>query len=173
MKKYLPILALLLLFPFLLFSNLPAKKAGKSNDDLASSAGTMMLNEIILCQGDGITIPHNGDETLDAGDIIKAVIHDNSGTILGNVFGNQMPINNFFSTPPPGITLGATYYISAIAGMDDGTGNVDLTDPELSVAQGTPIVFVGPIETYLSETICEGQSIIVGCDVLTLSLIHI
>ena len=160
MKKYLPIFVLLLSFPFLLFSK-------KSNLDLASSAGTMILDEITLCEGDGITIPHNGDETLDAGDIIKAVIHDNNGTILGNIFGDQMPINTFFSVAPPGITPGTTYYISAIAGMDDGTGNVDLTDPELSVAQGTPIVFVGAIETSLFETICEGEVINVGTNVFT------
>ena len=160
MKKYLPIFALLLSSPFLLFSK-------KSNYDLASSAGTMILNQIILCDGDGTNIPHNGDEILEAGDIIRAVIHDNNGTVLGNIFGGQMPINNFLSVAPPGIISGTTYYISAIAGMDDGNGNVDLTDPELSIAQGTPIVFVEPIETYLFETICEGDFVNVGPNVFT------
>ncbi|MFK7771305.1 MAG: T9SS type A sorting domain-containing protein [Saprospiraceae bacterium] len=167
MKKHLPIFILLLLFPFLLLSNLPAENTGNSNYDLASSAGTMNLDEITLCDGDGTFIPHNGDETLDAGDIIKAVIHDNNGTILGNIFGDQMPINTFFSVAPPGIISGTTYYISAIAGMDDGTGNVDLTDPELSVAEGTPIVFVGSIETFFSAVICEGEVLNVGTNVFS------
>ncbi|MFK8005243.1 MAG: T9SS type A sorting domain-containing protein [Saprospiraceae bacterium] len=161
MKKILLISVSFFLIPFFLFS--------KNNYEIASSAGTMMLDSIILCEGEGTIIPHNGDETLDSGDIIRAVIHDNNGTILGNVFGSQMPINNFFNVPPPGIIFGTTYYISAIAGMDDGTGNVDLNDPELSVAQGTPVIFGESIETYLSETICEGSFIIVGCDILTTS----
>jgi len=55
------------------------------------------------------------------------------------------------------MTLGTTYYISAIAGMDDGNGNVDLTDPELSVAVGTPVTFFAPTTSTFEETICQGD----------------
>ena len=149
MKKQLLIFVFLSILPFLLFSK---------NKNLASSAGTMNLDEINLCQGQITTAPHNGDESLDAGDIIRVVLHDNSGTTLGNITGGQLLIQATISDFIPGITFGTTYYISAIAGMDDGTGNVDLTDPELSVAQGTPIVFLGPLESNELATICQGET---------------
>ncbi len=151
MKKYLPTFALLLLFPFLLFSK---------NNSLVSSAGTMNLDPINLCLGQTVIVPHNGDEILDPDDIIRVVLHDNSGTTLGNITGVQLPINATLSSILSGISFGTTYYISAIAGIDDGTGNVDLTDPELSVAQGTPIVFLDLLESNMNVVICEGESIV-------------
>ncbi|MFK7771304.1 MAG: T9SS type A sorting domain-containing protein [Saprospiraceae bacterium] len=130
MNKHLPIFTFLFLFPLFLFSN--------NNAELASSAGTMNLDPQSVC---GQVPPsHNGDEVLDAGDVLRFVIHDNNGATLGNVLdgqGGAMEGYGFF----PGMVFGTTYYLSAIVGMDDGTGNVDLTDPELSIAQGTPIVF--------------------------------
>ena len=151
MKLKLPLFTVLFLFPFLLFSK---------NNNLASSAGTMNLDPINLCLGQTVVVPHNGDETLDPDDIIRVVLHDDSGTTLGNITGGQLPILSTISDILPGITNGTTYYISAIAGMDDGSGNVDLTDPELSVAQGTPIVFLGLLESNEQVTICDGESVV-------------
>ena len=37
---------------------------------------------------------------------------------------------------------GTTYYISAVAGNDDGSGAVDLADSCLSVANGQPVIFL-------------------------------
>ena len=127
MKKKITTFSLLFLFAHLLFSN-------HNNFELVSSAGTMNLNPINLCLGQTIVVPHNGDQTLDPDDIIRVVLHDNSGTTLGNITGVQLPINAALSSILSGINFGTTYYISAIAGMDDGMGNVDLTDSELSVA---------------------------------------
>ncbi len=137
MKKKLPIFCLLCLFTHLLFSN-------HNTFDFASSAGTMDINEVTYCFGVSAFPLHNGDETLDAGDLLKFVIHDNNGTSLGNMFGGQGDVSTAYGVFP-GMTFGTTYYISAIAGMDDGTGKVDLTDPELSVAQGTPVIFLAEL----------------------------
>ncbi len=130
MNKQLLTFAFLFLFPLFLFSN--------NNLEIASSAGTMNIDPQSVC---GQVPPsHNGDEVLEAGDVLRFVIHDNSGATLGNILdgqGGTMEGYGFF----PGMVFGTTYYLSAIAGVDDGTGNVDLTDPELSVAPGTPIVF--------------------------------
>jgi len=104
----------------------------------------MNINTMTYCDGESAFPIHNGDETLDAGDILKFVIHDNSGTTLGNMFGGQGDVNTAYGIFP-GMTNGTTYYISAIAGMDDGTGKVDLNDPELSVAQGTPVIFLAAL----------------------------
>ena len=150
MKKQLPIFTLLLIFPILLFSKM-------NIIEIASSAGTMDINEMTYCDGEVAFPIHNGDETLDAGDILKFVIHDNTGMTLGNMFGGQGDVNTAFSVFP-GMVLGTTYYISAIAGMDDGTGKIDLTDPELSVAQGTPVIF-------LSELIADpGMGGVIDCN---------
>ncbi len=40
-----------------------------------------------------------------------------------------------------GMNTGTTYYISAIAGPDDGSGNVDRNHTCFSISSGTPVIF--------------------------------
>ena len=133
MKKLLPTLAILLL-PFFLFSK-------SETITLASNAGTMDQNPQIFCDGESTTPLHNGDAILDPGDFLRFILHDGSGAVLGNVVSSQGDINTGFGRTSQ-MSVNQTYYLSAIAGEDDGTGNVNLSDPELSVAQGTPITFL-------------------------------
>ncbi len=143
MKKLLPILTILL-FPFFLF-------AKTENITFASIAGTMDQTPQTYCQFDTIFILHNGDASLDAGDLLRFVIHDGSGTSLGNIFSFQGDINSQFGFTSQ-MDLNQTYFLSAIAGEDDGTGNVDLSDPELSVAQGTPLNFLESPDPSISSS---------------------
>jgi len=58
------------------------------------------------------------------------------------------------------MTYGTTDYISAVVGNDLGGGAVDLTDPCLAVAQGTPVVYYEEPTAALSgdATICVGDA---------------
>jgi gliding motility-associated-like protein len=60
------------------------------------------------------------------------------------------------------MTYGTTYYISAVAGDNDGSGNVDLTDPCLSVSAGTPVTWYAlPTVTANASatTVCSGSPV--------------
>ncbi len=144
MKRLIPILSLLVCLPIFLFSK-------NTNTTLVSSAGTMNLTPESICFGESAFPNHNNDETLDPGDILKFVIHDNSGAMLGNMFGGQGDMITAFGVSP-GMSFGTTYYLSAIAGADDGTGKVDLNDPDLSVAQGTPVTFLELVPIFVVAT---------------------
>lgn len=131
----------------------------ESNNSI-SSAGTMDIDPIIICGSQVATATHNNNEILDADDILVYYLHEGSGTALVN------PIT-FSNTPnfsfQPGMSYGTTYYISAVVGNDNGSGGVDLTDPCLSVASGTPVVFspslIGASLTA-PDTACAGSTVV-------------
>lgn len=146
MKKMLPFLFLFII-PLFLFSK---------NNLLISDPGTMNLTPITECNGQPAMATHNGDETLDPGDLLQFILHDDL-SLLGNVFdiGNS-PSFEFVT----GMSYNTYYYISAIAGADDGTGNVDLTDPELVISMGTPVQYIEPIFEFEEKSLCDGDDIV-------------
>lgn len=126
-----------------------------------TDAGSLNISVLEVCETDAAVGIHNSDETLDGDDILLFVLHDAPGNILGNVVGfNSIPM---FSYDPATMSLGTTYYICAVAGNDDGTGNLDLTDPCISVVCGIPVIFnaLPTIDITDDATICNGESSIV------------
>lgn len=129
--------------------------SGPSNCNCATDAGTMNLAAIDACEGDTVTAAYNNNFVNDGNDILRFILHTNPAIPVGTILA-------WSSTPSfafqPGMTPGVTYYISAIAGNDDGTGKVDLNDPCRSIAQGTPVTFF-PLPTATlgaGDTICAG-----------------
>ncbi|MEY3368747.1 MAG: hypothetical protein RI973_1902, partial [Bacteroidota bacterium] len=123
----------------------------------STSAGTMNNSPLSLCAGDTSTALHNGNEVLDANDALQFVLHSNNGNSLGTVYAtSSTPV---FTLVPP-MTTGTTYYISAVAGNDNGSGGVNLADPCLSVSFGTPVVFRALPTAQLSQGtgICKGET---------------
>ena len=122
-----------------------------------TEVGNMDPTLISICGTGAATATYNNtNEVLDGNDIVQFVLHTNAGVSLGTIIAtNGTPSFPFGG----GIVFGTTYYISAIAG-NMIAGNVDLTDPCLSVAQGTPIVFnSSPTATLIGDlSICEGDN---------------
>ncbi len=119
--------------------------------------GTMDISPLELCEGDTATALHNGDEELEFNDVLTFVLHDDISNTLGTVYGtNTSP--DFDFAPP--LVVGQTYYISAVAGDNDGGGGVDLNDPCLSVSFGTPVTWNAlPTGNLLNDVaICSGDS---------------
>ncbi len=134
----------------------PTLLSGSFSCLCVTDAGTMNLTPIAICVGDTATATHNQDETLDGDDILVFVLHSSNGNSLGTVYAtNSVPV--FYLVPP--MMPGVTYYISAVAGNDNGNGAVDLNDPCLSVSFGTPVVFTAlPTGTIGSNVeICQGE----------------
>ncbi len=123
----------------------------------ATEVGSMDPTLISICgTGTAMGTYDNSTEALDGNDISQFVLHTNAGVSLGTIIAtNGTPSFSFGG----GIVYGTTYYISAIVGDDNG-GNVDLNDPCLKIAQGTPVVFNEIPTAALSggSTICEGES---------------
>jgi hypothetical protein len=101
------------------------------------------LEPITLCADECTDmITHNGDEFLEAGDLLQYVVHT-GGYPAVPLARNSTP-EFCFSQLSSG-QYGVTYYVSAIAGNDLG-GIVNPSDPCYSQAQGTPVVwFENPI----------------------------
>ena len=124
-----------------------------------TSAGTMDVTSQLICASATASVNHNGDAVLDgaANDLLQFVLHDNAGGSLGTVFaiGNSPDFGLL-----PGMMTGVTYYISPIAGPDNGNGDVDQSHACFDIAPGTPIQFQEEPELSLSGTasICPGDS---------------
>ncbi len=128
--------------------------------DCVSAVGSMDLTPVEEC-GDGpisaVYDPTN--QVLDGNDVLLYILHSGSGTNIG------MPIvasNNTgsFVFDQNSMTYGTTYYLSAVVGSSDGAGGIDLNDPCLAVAQGTPVTFYEIPTAVLSgdPDICQGES---------------
>ena len=133
-----------------------AEVTGIKNCNCQTDAGTMVTAPIAFCEDEPATAPWNNDATTDADDIVRFILHNQSGSTVGTVYATSDEPTFSFG---PGLTLNTTYYISAIAG-NDVNGNVDVNDPCLSVANGTPVQW-RPLPTATisgTASICEGNT---------------
>jgi gliding motility-associated-like protein len=106
-----------------------------------NDSGEMNQDVINVCVPDcAVATYDNTMEVLSANDILQFVLHEGSGLSIQNPIAfNSSP--DFCFDQSLGMIYGQTYYVSAITGDDDGSGNVDLSDICLSVSQGSPIRF--------------------------------
>ncbi len=136
--------------------------SGVRNCGCSTDAGTMDLSSPIeVCEGTPVSMLnlHQNDEVLVANDILGFVLHDNAGGSLGNILEINTDGNfNFL----PGMMIGVTYYISPIAGQDNGSGTIDLGHVCTTISPGVPVTFyatpVGSISGM--ESICQGDNAI-------------
>lgn len=106
-----------------------------------NDVGEMNQTTLNICVPDcAFAVYDNNMEVLSTNDILQFVLHEGSGLSLQNPIAYSTTADFCFDAGL-GMTLGQTYYISAITGDDDGTGNVDLNDLCLAVSQGTPVRF--------------------------------
>ncbi|MCC6411990.1 MAG: proprotein convertase P-domain-containing protein, partial [Saprospiraceae bacterium] len=108
---------------------------GMFNCNCSTNAGTMVTATTTFCAGQPATADWNNNATLDADDVVQFILHSDAGATLGTVYAtNNLPVFDFVSP----LQTGVTYYISAIAG-NNVAGSVDLNDPCLNIAFGTPV----------------------------------
>jgi gliding motility-associated-like protein len=102
--------------------------------------GSMESNTLTKCGETCITANYNAaGQFLEPNDVLQFVLHTgNSNTIVGEIARNNQPTFCFL---PGTMTYGTTYYVSAIAGNNDGSGNVVLSHWCTKVSSGTPIRF--------------------------------
>ncbi|MEA3447391.1 MAG: hypothetical protein U9Q98_02925, partial [Bacteroidota bacterium] len=113
---------------------------GSHDCSCVTNAGSMVDLQIVnLCQDECTpTGLHNGDEVLDGDDVFEFILHD--GELPQTILATNST-TEFCYLDISGLNTGTTYYISAVAGNDDGSGHPDQADPCYSVAQGKPVVW--------------------------------
>lgn len=135
----------------------PVIITGYKNCDCQTFAGTMQMNPLDICVNSSLTTVHNGDQFLDVNDGLVFILHDASGTNLGNIIAiNNQPVFYFDQSKMQTEKL---YYISSMAGNQLAPGQIDLNDPCLSISAGTPVIFHDlPVVSFLAnDTICLGK----------------
>lgn len=116
--------------------------SGSKTCACVSDAGAMQRAQTLsACSGETITA--QADQSvptfLDPNDVLGYVLHDQGGSTLGTIIArNSTPS---FGFTPATMNVDQVYYISAVVGNDNGSGQVDLNDPCLSVAFGAPVVW--------------------------------
>jgi len=140
-----------------------------------TDAGTMSPVPLFLCQNQVVCGNWNNNPTLDGNDQVMFVLHDSPGPGLGNIIAtdcNDICFNDadtplVFGNGVGQVQIGTTYYISAVAGNDDGSGDcVNLNHPDISVAIGQPVTFQEVATANISGggTICQGETVDVIID---------
>ena len=111
-----------------------------TTDDCVTAIGSMQTDLLSACGMDCITGNYNGSgQYLDTDDLLQFILHQGDGNqIVNEIIRSDQPV---FCFDPALMSYGTTYYISAAAGNDDGTGNVLLVDACTKITLGTPIVF--------------------------------
>ncbi|MCB0520003.1 MAG: gliding motility-associated C-terminal domain-containing protein [Lewinellaceae bacterium] len=136
----------------------PDQITGTKDCNCTTDAGTMTTSQINACQGETVTVPATQNPVIDpTEDVLIYYLHDGNGNVLGTVFGtNTEPT---FTFNPATMQTGVTYYISPVAGDNNGSGGVDLADNCLDIAPGTPVMWseTPSISLVASDAICEGD----------------
>jgi len=119
--------------------------------------GQMPTSTIFACVGEtgGAQANPYTIDLSDPGCVLGYVLHDSAGASLGNIF-DQNSAGVFGMSP--GTAFNQMYYISAVAGQDDGTGFPNLATA--TVAPGTEIVFLESFDINATQE-CDpatGQS---------------
>jgi gliding motility-associated-like protein len=107
----------------------------------ATAVGAMSSTLVSICgPGCATAVYNNAGQILGPNDGLQFVLHQGSGAqITGEIARASQPSFCFNAAT---MTYGTTYYISAVAGVDDASGNVQLGGFCSVVAAGTPVQFI-------------------------------
>ena len=140
----------------------PALLEGTNVCNCITDAGAVPTGLLEYCIGATIEGEITVGDTLDANDILIYVLHTNSGLLTVNDTNDIIAVNDvpIFDFDPATMSTGVTYYVSAVAGNQMGTNNVDFGEPCFSATPGTPVIFYDLPEASISgsTTICNGES---------------
>lgn len=105
-----------------------------------SAVGTMGTAQLSHCSTGCITANYDPlGQILDPNDVLQFILHQGPDSLIVNEIARSSQPTFCFN--PAKMTYGTTYYISAVVGNNDGSGNVVLAHYCTVIATGTPIVF--------------------------------
>jgi hypothetical protein len=127
-----------------------------------TDAGTMSGNNLSLCTNLTANFTHNGNQVLDANDLLRFILFSNPADTAGSIIATSSTPS--FTFNPATMQTGVTYYIAAMAG-NGVNGNVDLNDPCLDFSNAIQLIWRPlPAVTFAvaNPNVCAG-----GCTSVT------
>lgn len=122
----------------------------------ASTVGTMpnLDAPALVCAGSTITLNSNNIDVADE-DVLIYMLHTSDTDTLGDIVAMNNIEGTFSLSTNENIAVNTIYYVSAVVGPKDATGNLILNDPCTQVAAGAPIVFLTPIAIIDTSFACS------------------
>ena len=118
-------------------------------DCACSTMATQLENQPIeLCGVTSFTVPIEAPADLDSNDVVQYILHNGTATMIGTVLDNRSTPS--FDWIAGTMSFGVTYYVTAIAGNNNGSGLVDQQDGCLSESTGIPVIFYTPPEAMIT-----------------------
>ncbi|HEX5626222.1 MAG TPA: T9SS type A sorting domain-containing protein [Saprospiraceae bacterium] len=112
---------------------------GYENCGCHSVAGTMPMDTLFVCEGQGFTAKFTGTEIQDPGDAGAYILFTdllNPKTTILKTSGNGL-----FPFDPARFRFDVLYYISRIVGRTKAGGEINLDHPCLSISNFQPVIF--------------------------------
>lgn len=135
--------------------------SGSHECNCVAEAGTMNTAvPLKACGTASVSADHNTSQLfVPSGALLLYTLHQGSGAALVNPLAwNVAPVFSYV----PGVIYGETYFISAVVGQQVDTDKINVNDPCLSVAPGTPVVFLQESEVDTNVVICKGAQYQLG-----------
>lgn len=136
--------------------------SGTNVCDCITEVGNMNLDQIDVCADESVNASYDLAHILDPNDVYEYILHDgdmaNIGTILDR---NTTGIFSFQA----GMVYGQPYYITVVAGNDDGTGQVLFSDRCFQASLGVAVVF----HEYPTALI-DGSNLEITCQIQVITL---
>ncbi len=134
----------------------PVEISGDHTCDCTTSAGTMQVEDLVVCSSELAIATHNNDEILDPNDILVFLLTDSPYYSTSTIFiENDEPEFEFQDDL---LELNTTYYITGVASNDAG-GTYEIGDPCWSVTSQATVTFIESPTAGISGSgaICPGE----------------
>lgn len=100
-------------------------ESGSHSCACETTAGTIDQTPLRFCTNESAVITQEYPPVLDDDDVFYYILHDALLISQGNILAE---FNSLFFEFLPGMNAGQSYYVTAVAGTDDGTGKVNFDD---------------------------------------------
>lgn len=127
---------------------------GPACPDCEPDAGTMEPTDLQIVCADGTVSATTGSTFLEEGQVLNYILHTSADTTSGTILG--INTTGTFTFPEDGEYY-TTYYISAVVSFLDLNGNIDFEDDCTVIANGSPVLFLAPVELLVDE-FCDLQT---------------
>ncbi len=130
---------------------------GLNNCNCETSAGAIDLTPLRFCTNETAVVSQEIAPTLDADDVFYYVLHDNSDFFASEIIAESpAPFFDFTSN----LNVGQTYYLTAVAGTNDGSGKVDFSDLCADLSGTVSVLFSEQAPTPIisgAPVLCPGE----------------
>jgi gliding motility-associated-like protein len=132
---------------------------GQKTCNCSSNAGTVAdASPQDVCENASTLKSHNGDEVLDANDVLEYILHDGTSNPIGVILDQN---NTGVFAYQVGYAYNTQYYITAVVG-NNNAGQVDLNDPCLNTSANIPVTFRQlpdfAVSALPNDSICIGNA---------------